>query len=128
MANGFQKTFQGTQDIFLMKLDPTLSGTAELVYGTSYGGGGVTVATNGTLDLGNGVVAVGGFETFCDDGGDRAGRSAGERVPEHEPGRRDRIRRNGLSGGHGYVEHRHGQSVVLDILQEEAAVVTKCMR
>ena len=68
VANGFQKTFQGTQDIFLMKLDPTLSGTAELVYGTYYGGGGVTVATNGTLDLGNGVVAVGGYTTSATTG------------------------------------------------------------
>jgi hypothetical protein len=68
LANGFQKTFQGTQDIFLMKLDPTLSGTAELVYGTYYGGGGVTVATNGALDLGNGVVAVGGYTTSATTG------------------------------------------------------------
>ena len=51
-----------------MKLDPTLSGTAELVYGTYYGGGGVTVATNGTLDLGNGVVAVGGDTTSATTG------------------------------------------------------------
>jgi hypothetical protein len=68
LANGFQKTLQGTQDIFLMKLDPTLSGTAELVYGTYYGGGGATVATNGALDLGNGVVAVGGYTTSATTG------------------------------------------------------------
>jgi uncharacterized repeat protein (TIGR01451 family) len=63
VANGFQTTFNGTQDTFGMKLDPTLSGTAELLYATYYGGGGVTNATSGALDLGNGVVAVGGYTT-----------------------------------------------------------------
>jgi hypothetical protein len=63
LANGFQTTFQGTQDTFGMRLDPTLSGTAELLYATYYGGGGVTNATNGALDLGNGVVAIGGYTT-----------------------------------------------------------------
>jgi hypothetical protein len=61
LANGFQTTFNGTQDTFAMRLDPTLSGTAELLYATYYGGGGVTNATNGALDLGNGVVAIGGY-------------------------------------------------------------------
>ncbi len=63
LANGFQTTFQGTQDTFGMRLDPTQSGTAELLYASYYGGGGVTNATSGALDLGNGVVAIGGYTT-----------------------------------------------------------------
>ena len=68
LANGFQTTFNGTQDTFGMRLDPTLSGTAELLYATYYGGGGVTNATNGALDLGNGVVAIGGYTTSATTG------------------------------------------------------------
>jgi hypothetical protein len=68
LANGFQTTFNGAQDTFGMRLDPTLSGTAELLYATYYGGGDVTNATNGALDLGNGVVAIGGYTTSATTG------------------------------------------------------------
>jgi len=68
LANGFQTTFNGTQDTFGMRLDPTLSGTAELLYATYYGGGGVTHGTNGALDLGNGVLAIGGYTTSATTG------------------------------------------------------------
>src|ERR1700683_4956303 len=54
---GFQPTFQGTQDSFLMKLDTSLSGTAELKFATYFGGGGTTGVKTGAADLGTGIVA-----------------------------------------------------------------------
>jgi uncharacterized repeat protein (TIGR01451 family) len=54
---GFQPTFQGTQDAFLMKLDTSLSGAAELKFATYFGGGGVTGVQSGAVDLGSGIVA-----------------------------------------------------------------------
>ncbi|MFZ3217102.1 MAG: choice-of-anchor L domain-containing protein [Candidatus Acidiferrales bacterium] len=69
---GFQSTFYGTEDTFLMKLDTTVSGAAALKYATYYGGGGMTSVQTGALDLGtavpgltlgNGVVALAGYTT-----------------------------------------------------------------
>ena len=67
---GFQPTFQGTQDSFVMKLDTSLSGAAELKFATYFGGGGVTGVQTGAADLGagivsnsSGVVALAGFTT-----------------------------------------------------------------
>jgi hypothetical protein len=67
---GFQPTFQGTQDAFLMKLDTSLSGAAELKFATYFGGGAVTGVQSGAVDLGSGivsnstgVVALGGHTT-----------------------------------------------------------------
>jgi hypothetical protein len=54
---GFQPTFQGTQDTFLMKLDTSLSGAAELKYATYFGGGGTTGVQTGAVDLGSGIVS-----------------------------------------------------------------------
>ncbi len=65
LANGFQTTFQGTQDTFAMDLNPSLAGVNQLLYATYYGGGGATRAGNGSLDLGNGVVAIVGGTTSC---------------------------------------------------------------
>ena len=65
LANGFQTTFQGTQDTFAMKLNPSLVGANQLLYATYFGGGGETRAGNGSLDLGNGVVAIVGGTTSC---------------------------------------------------------------
>ena len=65
LANGFQTTFQGTQDTFAMKLNPSLVGVNQLLYATYYGGGGATRAGNGSFDLGNGVVAIVGGTTSC---------------------------------------------------------------
>jgi Bacterial Ig-like domain (group 3)/Cep192 domain 4 len=65
-ANGFQTTYQGTAtktplaDTFLMRLDPTRSGTSQLIYATYLGGGGFTTPDAGTLLLSTGVVAVAG--------------------------------------------------------------------
>ncbi len=67
---GFQPTFQGTQDTFLMKLDTSLSGAAELKFATYFGGGGATGVQSGAVNLGSGivsnsagVVALGGHTT-----------------------------------------------------------------
>ncbi len=65
LANGFQTTFQGKQDTFAMDLNPNLTGVNQLLYATYYGGGGATRAGNGSLDLGNGVVAIVGGTTSC---------------------------------------------------------------
>jgi hypothetical protein len=65
LANGFQTTFQGTQDTFAMDLNTSLAGVNQLLYATYYGGGGATRAGNGSLDLGNGVVAIVGGTTSC---------------------------------------------------------------
>ncbi|HEX2776807.1 MAG TPA: Ig-like domain-containing protein, partial [Candidatus Acidoferrales bacterium] len=54
---GFQPTFQGTQDAFLMKLDTSLSGAAELKFATYFGGGGTTGVQAGAVDLGSGIVS-----------------------------------------------------------------------
>jgi len=47
--NGFQTKFQGTSDSFVMRLDPSLSGTNQLLYSTYLGGGGITVPDYGSL-------------------------------------------------------------------------------
>ena len=65
LANGFQTNFQGAQDTFAMDLNPSLAGVNQLLYATYYGGGGATRAGNGSLDLGNGVVAIVGGTTSC---------------------------------------------------------------
>ena len=70
LANGFQTTFQGTQDTFAMKLNPSLVGVNQLGYATYFGGGGETRAGNGSLDLGNGVVAIVGSTTSNSANGD----------------------------------------------------------
>jgi hypothetical protein len=38
LANGFQTTFQGTQDTFAMKLNPSLTGVNQLLYASYFGG------------------------------------------------------------------------------------------
>jgi uncharacterized repeat protein (TIGR01451 family) len=54
---GFQTTFQGTKDSFLMKLDTSASGASELKYATYFGGGGATTVQTGAVDLGIGIVS-----------------------------------------------------------------------
>jgi uncharacterized repeat protein (TIGR01451 family) len=65
LANGFQTTVptSATKATFVMQLDPTASGIAELKYASYFAGGGATSPTSGAVDLGNGVAAVGGFTT-----------------------------------------------------------------
>jgi uncharacterized repeat protein (TIGR01451 family) len=58
LANGFQPAFRGTENTFAIKLNPALSGVNQLIYATYYGGGGTTEGSNGSFDLGNGVVAI----------------------------------------------------------------------
>jgi hypothetical protein len=70
LANGFQTTFQGTKDTFAMKLNPSLVGVNQSGYATYFGGGGETRAGNGSLDLGNGVVAIVGSTTSNSANGD----------------------------------------------------------
>jgi hypothetical protein len=70
LANGFQTTFQGTKDTFAMKLNTNLVGVNQLLYATYFGGGGDTRAGNGSLDLGNGVVAIVGGTTSNSANGD----------------------------------------------------------
>jgi hypothetical protein len=55
-ANGFQTTLKGLADAFLMKLNPSLSGTAQLKYATYIGGGGVT-----TPDAASAAVSAAGI-------------------------------------------------------------------
>lgn len=63
LANGFQPTFAGTEDTFLMKLNPFLSGNAQVTYATYFGGGGTTEAQTGAIAIGNGLVTVVGDTT-----------------------------------------------------------------
>ena len=60
--NGFQTAFHGVADIFLMKLDPTKSGTGQLTYASYFGGGGVTVG-GAVAALAPGVFAFAGNTT-----------------------------------------------------------------
>jgi hypothetical protein len=62
-ANGFQPTFQGVADTFLMKLDPTKIGTKQLTYASYFGGGGISAGGGGAAFLGTGIVAFGGNTT-----------------------------------------------------------------
>src|SRR5260370_18566589 len=63
-ANGFQKTFAGAEDTFLVKLDPSLSGTKQLIYSTYLGGGGTTEGQTGAVSFGaSGLVVLGGNTT-----------------------------------------------------------------
>ena len=61
-ANGFQTAFQGIADTFLMKLNPSLSGTSQLTYASYLGGGGITDPGGAAL-LAPGVVAIVGNTT-----------------------------------------------------------------
>lgn len=61
-ANGFQPTFNGVVDTFLVKLDPTKSGTKQLTYASYFGGGGIT-AFGGAAALGTGIIAFAGNTT-----------------------------------------------------------------
>ncbi|MGA8142841.1 MAG: Ig-like domain-containing protein [Candidatus Acidiferrales bacterium] len=63
LANGFQTTVKGTENVFAMELDPTIAGVAALRYATYYGGGGTTEATNGAVAISQDVAAIGGFTT-----------------------------------------------------------------
>jgi hypothetical protein len=65
LANGFQPTFQGTMDTFIMKLNPSLAGVNQFLYGSYFGGGGETLGNDGAFDLGNGVVAIVGGTISC---------------------------------------------------------------
>ena len=60
---GFQPTFQGTKDAFVMKLDISKSGAAALQYATYIGGGGVTEVNTGAHQLGTGLVVLAGRTT-----------------------------------------------------------------
>ncbi len=60
---GFQPTFQGTEDAFLMKLDSSVSGLAALQYATYIGGGGTTEVNTGAHQLGTGLAVLAGFTT-----------------------------------------------------------------
>ena len=60
---GFQPTFQGTEDAFLMKLDSSVSGLAALQYATYIGGGGITEVNTGAHQLGTGLAVLAGFTT-----------------------------------------------------------------
>ncbi len=62
-ANGFQTTFAGTEDTFLVKLNPSLNGTSQLVYATYLGGGGKTEVRTGAVLLGSGLVVIAGNTT-----------------------------------------------------------------
>src|SRR5260370_332341 len=63
-ANGFQKTFAGAEDTFLVKLNPSLSGTKQLIYSTYLGGGGTTEGQTGAVSFGaSGLVVLGGSTT-----------------------------------------------------------------
>ena len=53
-----------------MKLNTSLVGVNQLLYATYFGGGGETRAGNGSLDLGNGVVAIVGSTTSNSANGD----------------------------------------------------------
>ncbi len=66
--NGFQTTFQGTGDTFVMKLDPSLSGTNELVYSTYLGGGGTTVPEYAISLTGTNLFAISGNTTSGESG------------------------------------------------------------
>ncbi len=57
---GFQPTFQGTKDAFVMKLDISKSGAAALQYATYIGGGGATQVNTGAHELGTGLVVLAG--------------------------------------------------------------------
>ena len=60
---GFQATFQGTHDAFLMKLDSSVSGLAALQYATYIGGGGITDVATGAHQLGSGMAVLAGRTT-----------------------------------------------------------------
>lgn len=60
---GFQPTFHGTKDAFVMKLDISKSGAAALQYATYIGGGGVTEVNTGAHQLGTGLVVLAGRTT-----------------------------------------------------------------
>ena len=57
---GFQPTFHGTEDAFVMKLDTSVSGPAALKYATYIGGGGTTEVNTGAHELGTGLVVLAG--------------------------------------------------------------------
>jgi hypothetical protein len=58
-ANGFQTSFKGLRDIFLVELNPSLSGSSQLTYASYFGGGGGTLPGGGAF-LKSGVVAIAG--------------------------------------------------------------------
>jgi len=57
--NGFQTTFKGLLDLFLVELDPTLSGTSQRTYASYFGGGGGTLPGGGAF-LKPSVIALAG--------------------------------------------------------------------
>jgi len=62
-ANGFQTTFEGKADTFLMKLNPSLSGTSQLTYSTYIGGGGTTLLDSANTGSTAGMVILVGNTT-----------------------------------------------------------------
>ncbi len=66
--NGFQTTFQGTSDGFVMKLDPSLSGKNQLLYSTYLGGGGTTVPNYAISLTGTNLFAISGNTTSGESG------------------------------------------------------------
>ena len=65
LANGFETSYPtgAAKAAFIMRLDPTKSGTAALLFATYFGGGGTTDLRTGTVDLGNGVAVLAGATT-----------------------------------------------------------------
>lgn len=59
VPNGFQTTFKGLLDLFLVELDPTLSGTSQRTYASYFGGGGGTFPGGGAF-VKPGVIALAG--------------------------------------------------------------------
>jgi Abnormal spindle-like microcephaly-assoc'd, ASPM-SPD-2-Hydin/Bacterial Ig-like domain (group 2) len=95
LANGFQTSFQGTEDTFAMKLNPSLSGVSQLLYATYYGGGGKTIAGNGSLNLGNGVVAI--------VGGTTSGFGANANIPTTNAFQSSNLSKTGTNGETGFL-------------------------
>jgi hypothetical protein len=62
-ANGFQTSFKGLLDIFLVELNPSLSGSSQVTYASYFGGGGGTLPGGGAF-LKSGVVAIAGNTEF----------------------------------------------------------------
>ncbi|HBI45075.1 MAG TPA: hypothetical protein DDY78_19785 [Planctomycetales bacterium] len=58
-AGAFQSNLAGGTDAFLAKIDPNLSGTASLLYGTYLGGSGTDVGTGVAVDAADNAYIVG---------------------------------------------------------------------
>ncbi len=97
-----------------MKLNTSLVGTNQLLYATYFGGGGDTRAGNGSLDLGNGVVAIVGSTTSNSANGDIPLRNAFQ-TKNSASG----YGHGWLSGPHQYDANRSGEPAVRDVFRRE---------